>query len=82
MKGAPAKLVTIQPCAFAAYTNLPEGFKPGPELTNYSDPPNLTFPFRTCIPVVDIDSGASEVTLRRFVAAADQTIVNPMIGQG
>ncbi|WP_419164288.1 molybdopterin cofactor-binding domain-containing protein, partial [Candidatus Palauibacter sp.] len=34
VKGAPDRSVTIQDCAFAAYTNLPEGMEPGMEATN------------------------------------------------
>ena len=83
VKGAPDRSVTIQDCAFAAYTNLPEGMEPGMEATNYYDPPNLTFPFGTYICVVDIDRGTGEVTVRRFVAVDDcGNIINPMIVQG
>ena len=83
VKGAPDKSVSIQDCAFAAYTNLPEGMEPGMEATNYYDPPNLTFPFGTYICVVDIDRGTGEVSVRRFVAVDDcGNIINPMIVQG
>ena len=83
VKGAPDKSVSIQDCAFAAYTNLPPGMEPGMEATNYYDPPNLTFPFGTYICVVDIDRGTGEVTVRRFVAVDDcGNIINPMIVQG
>ena len=83
VKGAPDKSVSIQDCAFAAYTNLPPGMEPGMEATNYYDPPNLTFPFGTYICVVDIDRGTGEVKVRRFVAVDDcGNIINPMIVQG
>ena len=83
VKGAPDKSVSIQDCAFAAYTNMPPGMEPGLEATNYYDPPNLTFPFGTYICVVDIDRGTGEVTVRRFVAVDDcGNIINPMIVQG
>ena len=83
VKGAPDKSVSIQDCAFAAYTNLPPGMEPGMEATNYYDPPNLTFPFGTYICVVDIDRGTGEVSVRRFVAVDDcGNIINPMIVQG
>ena len=83
VKGAPDKSVSIQDCAFAAYTNLPPGMEPGMEATNYYDPPNLTFPFGTYICVVDIDRGTGEVNVRRFVAVDDcGNIINPMIVQG
>jgi len=83
VKGAPAKSVTIQEVAFAAYTNFPEGMEPGLEAVDYYDPPNLTFPFGTYICVVDIDKGTGEVKIRRFVAVDDcGNIINPMIVQG
>ncbi|HEV7504298.1 MAG TPA: aerobic carbon-monoxide dehydrogenase large subunit, partial [Thermoanaerobaculia bacterium] len=40
IKGVPDKAKTIQECAFAAYTNLPQGMEPGLEATHYYDPPN------------------------------------------
>ena len=46
VKGALARSMTIQDCAFATYTNLPKGPESGMEATNYYDPPNLTFPVR------------------------------------
>ena len=83
VKGAPDRSVSIQDCAFAAYTNMPPGMEPGLEATNYYDPPNLTFPFGTYICVVDIDRGTGEVNVRRFVAVDDcGNIINPMIVQG
>ena len=83
VKGVPAKSKTIQECAFAAYTNLPEGMEPGMESTHYYDPPNLTFPFGSYVCVVDIDRGTGEVKVRRFVAVDDcGNIINPMIVDG
>lgn len=83
VKGAPQKSKTIQECAFAAYTNLPQGLEPGLEATHYYDPPNLTFPFGSYICVVDIDSRTGVVSVRRFVAVDDcGNIINPMIVDG
>jgi len=83
IKGVPEKGKTIQECAFAAYTNMPQGMEPGLESTHYYDPPNLTFPFGSYICVVDIDRGTGEVKVRRFVAVDDcGNIINPMIVQG
>jgi carbon-monoxide dehydrogenase large subunit len=83
VKGAPQKSKTIQECAFAAYTNHPQGMEAGLEATHYYDPPNLTFPFGSYICVVDIDRGTGEVKIRRFVAIDDcGNIINPMIVQG
>ena len=83
VKGAPDKFKTIQDCAFAAYTNHPQGMEAGLEAVSYYDPPNLTYPFGSYICVVDIDPGTGEVKIRRFVAIDDcGNIINPMIVQG
>jgi carbon-monoxide dehydrogenase large subunit len=83
VRGAPQKSKTIQECAFAAYTNHPQGMEAGLEATSYYDPPNLTFPFGSYICVVDIDRGTGEVKVRRFLAIDDcGNIINPMIVQG
>ena len=83
VKGAPQKSKTIQECAFAAYTNHPQGMEAGMEATHYYDPPNLTFPFGSYICVVDIDRGTGDVRVRRFVAVDDcGNIINPMIVEG
>jgi carbon-monoxide dehydrogenase large subunit len=83
VKGAPQKFKTIQDCAFAAYTNHPQGMEAGLEAVSYYDPPNLTFPFGSYICVVDIDRGTGAVKIRRFVAVDDcGNIINPMIVDG
>jgi carbon-monoxide dehydrogenase large subunit len=83
VKGSPSKGKTIQECAFAAYTNHPQGMEAGLEAVNYYDPPNLTFPFGSYIAVVDIDRGTGQVKIRRFVAVDDcGNIINPMIVDG
>src|SRR5262247_3845501 len=83
VEGAPQKSKTIQECAFAAYTNHPQGMEAGMEATHYYDPPNLTFPFGSYICVVDIDRGTGDVKVRRFVAVDDcGNIINPMIVDG
>src|SRR6266511_194625 len=83
VKGAPDRSKTIQDCAFAAYTNHPQGMEAGLEAVSYYDPPNLTYPFGSYICVVDIDKGTGEVKVRRFMAIDDcGNIINPMIVQG
>jgi len=83
VKGSPSKSKTIQECAFAAYTNHPQGMEAGLEAVNYYDPPNLTYPFGSYICVVDIDRGTGQVKIRRFVAVDDcGNIINPMIVDG
>ncbi|MGZ7079450.1 MAG: molybdopterin cofactor-binding domain-containing protein, partial [Thermoanaerobaculia bacterium] len=83
VKGSPSKSKTIQDCAFAAYTNHPQGMEAGLEAVNYYDPPNLTFPFGSYICVVDLDRGTGQIKIRRFVAVDDcGNIINPMIVDG
>lgn len=83
VKGAPSRGKTIQDCAFAAYTNHPQGMEAGLEAVHYYDPPNLTFPFGSYLCVVDIDRGTGAVSIRRFVAVDDcGNIINPMIVDG
>jgi carbon-monoxide dehydrogenase large subunit len=45
VRSAPNRGVTITDCAFAAYTNMPDGLEPGLENNAYYDPPNMTWPF-------------------------------------
>jgi carbon-monoxide dehydrogenase large subunit len=83
VKGSPDRAKTIQDCAFAAYTNLPEGMEAGLEGVVYYDPPNMTYPYGTYLVVVDIDSGTGEVKVRRMVAVDDCGVrINPMIVEG
>jgi carbon-monoxide dehydrogenase large subunit len=83
VKGSPDQFKTIQDCAFAAYTNLPEGMEAGLEGVTYYDPPNMTYPFGTYAVVVDIDKGTGEVKVRRVVAVDDCGVrINPMIVEG
>jgi len=83
VKGSPERFKTIQDCAFAAYTNLPEGLEPGLEGVHYYDPPNMTYPFGTYAVVVDVDKGTGQVKVRRMVAVDDCGVrINPMIVEG
>jgi carbon-monoxide dehydrogenase large subunit len=83
VKGAPARGVSIQDCAFAAYTNLPEGLEAGLEGVHYYDPPNMTFPFGTYGVVVEIDRGTGQWKPLRVVAVDDCGVrINPMIVEG
>src|SRR5258708_9096207 len=68
VKGAPQMAKTIQECAFAAYTNHPQGMEAGLEAVHYYDPPNLTFPLRRYICVVGIDRAAGHVKGKGLVA--------------
>jgi carbon-monoxide dehydrogenase large subunit len=83
VKGTPDRSKTIQECAFAAYTNLPEGMQAGLEGVHYYDPPNMTYPFGTYAVVVDVDKGTGQVKVKRMVAVDDCGVrINPMIVEG
>jgi carbon-monoxide dehydrogenase large subunit len=83
VKGAPERGVSIQDCAFAAYTNLPEGMEAGLEGVHYYDPPNMTFPFGTYGVLVEIDRGTGQWRPLRVVAVDDCGVrINPMIVEG
>jgi carbon-monoxide dehydrogenase large subunit len=83
IKGAPDRGVSIQDCAFAAYTNMPEGMEAGLEGSHYYNPPNMTFPFGTYGVVVEIDRGTGQWKPRKVVAVDDCGVrINPMIVEG
>ncbi len=83
VKGIPDRSVTMQECAFAAYTNPAPDSEPGLEATYYYDPPNLTFPYGAYIAVVDVDRETGFVKVRRFLAVDDcGTVINPMVVEG
>jgi carbon-monoxide dehydrogenase large subunit len=77
------KEATIQDCAFAAYTNPPDGEEPGLEGVHYYDPPNMTYPFGSYVVVVEVDENTGEWKVRRMVAVDDCGVrINPMIVDG
>jgi carbon-monoxide dehydrogenase large subunit len=81
--GSPDQSVSIQDCAFAAYTNLPEGMEYGLEDVTYYNPPNLTFPYGAYVVVVDVDPDTGVWKVRRMVALDDCGVrINPMIVEG
>jgi carbon-monoxide dehydrogenase large subunit len=83
VKGIPDRSVTMQECAFAAYTNPAPDSEPGLEATYYYDPPNLTFPYGAYIAVVDVERDTGFVKVRRFLAVDDcGTVINPMVVEG
>jgi carbon-monoxide dehydrogenase large subunit len=83
VKGAPDQVKTIQDCAFAAYTNFPDGMEPGLEDKHYYDPPNMTYPFGTYMVVVEVDADTGEWKVNRMVAVDDCGVrINPMIVEG
>ncbi len=85
VKGAPAKAVTLQEIAMAAFqTNrIPPGMEGGLEATTFFDPTNFVWPFGAHICVVEVDGDTGAVRIVRYVAVDDcGTRINPMIVDG
>jgi carbon-monoxide dehydrogenase large subunit len=83
VRSAPDHGVTIQECAMAAYSNMPDGMEPGLENTAYYDPPNLTWPFAVYIVTVEVDPQTGVWDVLNMVAVDDCGVrINPMIVEG
>jgi len=83
VRDAPQRGATIQECALAAYTNMPDGLEPGLENNAYYDPPNMTWPFAAYLAAVEIDPETGVWEVLRFVAVDDCGVrINPMIVEG
>ena len=79
----PDRGVSIQECAMAAYSNMPDGLEPGLEANAYYDPPNLTWPFACYICTVEVDPVTGVWDVLNFVAVDDCGVrINPMIVEG
>ena len=83
VRSSPSRGVTIQECAMAAYSNMPDGMEPGLENTAYYDPPNLTWPFAVYIVTVEVDPETGVWDVLKMVAVDDCGVrINPMIVEG
>ena len=83
VRSSPDRGVTIQDCANAAYSNMPDGLEPGLENTAYYDPPNLTWPFACYIATVEVDPETGVWDVLNVVAVDDCGVrINPMIVEG
>jgi carbon-monoxide dehydrogenase large subunit len=83
VRSAPDRGVTIQECAMAAYSNMPDGMEPGLEGNAYYDPPNLTWPFGCYIVTVEVDPQTGVWDVLNAVAVDDCGVrINPMIVEG
>lgn len=83
VRSAPDRGVSIQECAIAAYSNMPDGLEPGLEASAYYDPPNLTWPFGCYIATVEVDPVTGVWDVLRFVAVDDCGVrINPMVVEG
>ena len=83
VRSSPQRGVSIQECAMAAYSNMPDGMEPGLENTAYYDPPNLTWPFAVYIVTVEVDPDTGVWDVLRMVAVDDCGVrINPMIVEG
>ena len=83
VRGAQDRGVSIQECAMAAYSNVPDGMEPGLENNAYYDPPNLTWPFACYIAKVEVDPETGVWDVLKMVAVDDCGVrINPMIVEG
>jgi aerobic carbon-monoxide dehydrogenase large subunit len=83
VRGAQSRGATIQECAMAAYSNMPDGMEPGLENNAYYDPPNLTWPFAVYIATVEVDPETGVWDVLRFVGVDDCGVrINPMVVEG
>ena len=83
VRGNQDRGVTIQDCALAAYSNVPDGLEPGLENNAYYDPPNLTWPFAAYVCKVEVDPETGVWDVLKFVAVDDCGVrINPMIVEG
>jgi carbon-monoxide dehydrogenase large subunit len=83
VRSSPDRGATIQECAMAAYSNMPDGLEPGLEANAYYDPPNLTWPFGCYISTVEVDPATGVWDVLRVVAVDDCGVrINPMIVEG
>ena len=83
VRGAQDRGVSIQECAMAAYSNVPDGLEPGLENNAYYDPPNLTWPFAAYICKVEVDPVTGVWDVLKFVAVDDCGVrINPMVVEG
>ena len=83
VRSAPDHGVTIQECAMAAYSNMPDGMEPGLEGNAYYDPPNLTWPFACYIATVEVDPQTGVWDVLHVVAVDDCGVrINPMVVEG
>jgi carbon-monoxide dehydrogenase large subunit len=79
------KSMSFGDVVLAAYTarNIPPGFEPGMEATNFFEPSNFTFPFGAHIVSVEVDGETGELTIDKYVAVDDcGNVINPMIVDG
>ena len=83
VRSTPDRGVSIQECAMAAYSNVPDGLEPGLENNAYYDPPNLTWPFACYIVTVEVDPETGVWDVLNVVAVDDCGVrINPMIVEG
>ncbi len=85
VKGAPAKVKTIQDIALMANVawNMPAGMEAGLEASSFYDPPNFVYPFGAHVAVVEVEPSTGQIQLKRYVAVDDcGPQINPMIVEG
>jgi carbon-monoxide dehydrogenase large subunit len=85
VKGAPAKVKTIQDIALMANVawNMPAGMEAGLEASSFYDPPNFVYPFGAHVAVVEVDPSTGAIDVKRYACVDDcGPQINPMIVEG
>jgi carbon-monoxide dehydrogenase large subunit len=85
VRGSPDRGMTFTEVVEEAYrgNKLPPGEEPGLEAEAAFDPSNFTFPFGTCVAMVEIDMETGAVRLRRYVSVDDcGRVINPLLVEG
>ncbi len=85
VQGAPARAVTFQDVAAAAYqpARLPGGTEPGLETSGIFTLPGQIYPFGAYVAVVEIERETGEIRILKFAAVDDAgRIINPLLAEG
>lgn len=85
VKGSPDNAKAIQEIVLMSHLgwNLPPGFEPSFEVSNFYNPPNYVYPFGAHIAIVEVDTETGAIELKRYIAVDDcGPQINPMIVAG
>jgi aerobic carbon-monoxide dehydrogenase large subunit len=85
VKGSPENSKAIQEIVLMSHLgwNLPPGYEPSFEISNFYNPPNYVYPFGAHIAIVEVDTETGAIELKRYIAVDDcGAQINPMIVEG
>jgi aerobic carbon-monoxide dehydrogenase large subunit len=87
LKGAPQHRLTLSEIARAAHpgpeSRRPPGMSAGLEVTEYFEPPTVTWAYGTHAALIEIDADTGVVTIEKYVVAHDAgVLLNPTIANG